>query len=294
MPRKALSSAPVLLAAVLLAGCSPSGKEEAPQEAKTPETETPSTPARTGILSEEEFKALHELREDHPPVSMGETIELAGARAYLSLPDEDPPVPGVVVIHEWWGLNENIKHWSDRLAADGYAALAVDLYEGRVADNRDSAMAYMQSVTDQRAHEILQAAHGFLAEDERIQAPMRGCIGWCFGGGWSLQHALNTPDLNAAVIYYGQLESDPDTLAHINAHICGIFANQDRGIPSEQVDEFVEALETVGVPHSIHRYDAEHAFANPSSARYNEEAASDAWNRVRSFLANHLKSGGSH
>lgn len=277
-----------ILALVVMAGCTPSKKEEAADR-----KESIPTPALTGILSEEEFKALHELRKDHPPVARGEMIDLAdtGTKAYLSLPDVDPPVPGIVVIHEWWGLNENIKHWSDRLAADGYAALAVDLYEGRVADNRDSAMVYMKSVTDERAHEILQAAHEFLADDPRIAAPARACIGWCFGGGWSLQHAINTPDLDAAVIYYGQLETDPEVLSGINAHICGIFGNQDRGIPPEQVDAFVESLEAVGVPHSIFRYDAEHAFANPSSGRYNEEAAGEAWNEVRTFLKNHLKGG---
>lgn len=280
-----------ILILFMIASCTPLKKDEAVSEKES----TP-TPSLTGILSEEEFKALHELRTDHPPVARGEMIELAdtGTEAYLSLPEGDPPTPGIVVIHEWWGLNENIKHWSDRLAADGYAALAVDLYEGRIADNRDSAMAYMQSVTDTRAHEILQAAHEFLADDPRIMAPMRGCIGWCFGGGWSLQHALNTPDLDAAVIYYGQLETDPEVLGGINAHICGIFANQDRGIPIEQVDSFQEGLESLGIPHTLHRYDAEHAFANPSSGRYNEEAAGEAWNQVRAFLANHLRGGEAH
>jgi carboxymethylenebutenolidase len=285
----------VLFSGLILVGCSESQKEEAQhQPGKVPEAGEISTPALTGILSEEEFKALHELRSDHPPVAQGEMIDLAGGKAYLSLPEGNPPHAGIVVIHEWWGLNENIKHWSDRLAADGYAALAVDLYEGRVADNRDSSMAYMRSVRDDRAHQILQAAHDFLAEDPRVRAPMRGCIGWCFGGGWSLQHALNTPDLDAAVIYYGQLVTDPEVLGRMNAHLLAIFANQDQGIPPSQVDAFESGLESAGIPHSIHRYDAEHAFANPSSGRYKEEAAAAAWDEVRLFLTNHLKSGGLH
>lgn len=277
----------------LLFGCTPS--EDEPPDAAANDTASAaaqvSTPALTGILSEEEFKALHELREDHPPVARGEMIDLAGGKAYLSLPEGDPPHPGLVVIHEWWGLNEHIKHWSDRLAADGYAALAVDLYESRVAESPDEAMQYMREVKDGRAHEILQAAHRFLAEDPRILAPARGCIGWCFGGGWSLQHALATPDLDAAVIYYGQLEADPEALSRLSAHICGIFGNRDQGVPPSMVDGFEEGLEAAGASYTIHRYDAEHAFANPSGARYNEEAASAAWLEVREFLANHLKEG---
>lgn len=244
----------------------------------------------TGVLSEEEFKALHDLSDEERPPPAGVLVDLGGSKAYLSVPKKgEPPFPAIVVIHEWWGLNPHIKYWADRLAADGYAALAVDLYEGKVADNRDDAMKYMKAVDQAKARAVLKGAHEFLAKDARVKAEKRGCVGWCFGGGWSLQHALRTPDLDAAVIYYGQLVTNPDELAAIRAPLLGVFGNKDTGIPPKVVDEFEAALAKAKVKHRILRYDAEHAFANPSGGRYDAKAAEDAWAKVRAFFAEHLK-----
>jgi carboxymethylenebutenolidase len=252
---------------------------------------TPSTsPSSTGPLSEAEFKALHELRTDQSPPRTGESIELAGGRAYLSLPEgATGPVPGIVVIHEWWGLNPHIEHWADRLASAGYAALAVDLYSGKVATTPDEAMASMKAVDDKAAATTIAAALELLASDPRIQAPKTGVIGWCFGGGWSLQTAIAHPGLDAAVIYYGHLESDPAVLGPIKAALLGIFGTRDTGIPPADVDAFDAALTTAGVAHALHRYDADHAFANPSGPRYDEPDAADAWSKVLAFLEQHLK-----
>ncbi len=247
----------------------------------------------TGVLSEEGFKALHQLKTGAAPPARGVMIELAGGHAYLSLPEgAKPPLPGLVVIQEWWGLNDHIKHWTDRLAADGYAALAVDLYDGKVATNPDSAMAYMKAVDDGRALEILGAAHAFLAADPRIQARRRGSIGWCFGGGMSLKLALAAPDLDAAVVYYGRLVTDSEKLKTIKAPLLGIFGNQDQGIPPEAVNQFEAGLAAAGVTHKILRYDANHGFANPSAANYDEKNAAAAWKEARAFLAAHLKGAG--
>jgi len=244
----------------------------------------------TGAVGEEEFKELHDLPGGKVPPARGIMVDLAGTHAYLSLPEHGaPPFPAVVVVHEWWGLNEHIKYWSDRLAAEGYAALAVDLFGGKVATNRDSAMAYVRAVDDERALAILRAAHEFLASDPRIAATRRGCIGWCFGGGWALQQALVTPDLDAAVIYYGRLVTDVERLRAIQSPVLGVFGNRDRGIPPEMVDEFAAALVKAGVEHHILRYDAEHAFANPSNPNYDRQAAAAAWMEVRAFLAGNLQ-----
>ncbi|MEZ5964400.1 MAG: dienelactone hydrolase family protein [Planctomycetota bacterium] len=245
----------------------------------------------TGVLSEDEFRKLHELKGEHAPPARGEMVEFAGQRGYLTLPDGmRAPLPALVVIHEWWGLNEHVKHWADRLAADGYAALAVDLYGGKVATTAEEASATMRAVDEAAAEKTLLAAHAFLHDDPRVQASKRGCIGWCFGGGWSLRLAMAAPDLDAAVIYYGRLETDPTKLAAIRAPLLGVFGNRDRGIPKESVDAFAAAMKTAGRTATILRYDADHAFANPSGARYDATAAAAAWQEVRRFLADHLQS----
>jgi carboxymethylenebutenolidase len=294
MHRTSRCSVAVLLAlAIPLCACAEEKPAAKPDAAKTPaggeEAAAPREMSWTGVLSEEEFQALHELKPEQGLQLHGEKIDLADGRAYLSLPDGEPPFPGIVVIQEWWGLNENIEHWSDRLAAEGYAAIAVDLYDGTVAKTPEEALATMQSVQDDRAYEILDAAFDFLADDPRVQAEKRGCIGWCFGGGWSLRMAIAEPDLDAAVIYYGRLVDDPAELGKIRAKLCCIFGNRDQGIPPDAVDAFESGLKAAKVDHEIHRYDANHAFANPSGARYDFESAEAAWRVVRSFLEQNLK-----
>lgn len=241
-------------------------------------------PASTGPLSEAEFKALHAAPTENKAPLHGQQIDLAGTKAYLSLPAGTGPFPGIVVIHEWWGLNENIEHWADRLATAGYAALAVDLYGGVVATTSDEALKLVKSVEPAKAMTIIKAAFDYLGTDPRIAAKTRAVIGWCFGGAYSLETALQLPELDGAIMYYGQLETDPQKLASIKGRLLGIFGNQDKSIPPEQVNEFDAALTKAGVPHEIFRYDAPHAFANPSNPIYNEQAAADAWTHVLAFL----------
>ena len=244
----------------------------------------------TGPLSEEQFKALHELKGDAAPPPRGKVVEIAGSYAYLSLPPNAiAPMPAVIVIHEWWGPNEHIMHWADRLADEGYAAIAVDLYDGKVATTPDSAMAFMKQVDDAASIKILKAAHEFLVKDERVKATKTASIGWCFGGKWSLQTALAVPELDAAVIYYGQLETDPEELRKIKASVFGVFGTQDQSIPPATVKEFDQALTTAGVEHEIHSYDAVHAFANPSNPKYDQKSAGDAWTKASKFLRAKLK-----
>ena len=257
-------------------------------DAARPPAKAPPAMHPTCGMSEEAFKALHTLRTDGAGQVRGEMIELAGGRAYLSLPEgATGPVPGIVVIHEWWGLNEHIQHWADRLADLGYATLAVDLYGGQVATNPDDAMTMMKAVKEEDAQRVLGAAVDFLASDPRIQAPRRAVIGWCFGGGWSLETALEHPELDAAVMYYGMPETDVARLRSLH-HLLGIFANKDTFITPAIVDGFEKSLKEAGVDATILRYDADHAFANPSGERYDEAAAADAWAHVVDFLHQHL------
>lgn len=268
-----------LLLVVALAACSSSK----PPTAATPPTVTDTTTGLTGAVTEEQFKAMHELPVEGKETLKGTTIDLKGTRAYLSLPEGPGPFPAIVVIHEWWGLNTNVEHWADRLASAGWAAIAVDLY-GTVATTRDEAMAAMKAVDDTKAAATITAAFDFATTDPRIAATKRAVIGWCFGGGWSLKTALAHPDLDAAIMYYGQLELDPTKLAAFKGQLLGIFGEQDQGLPPDQVRAFEAALKTANVPAEIHIYPADHAFANPSNPKYDQVNAAAAWAQVLELL----------
>lgn len=219
----------------------------------------------------------------------GAEVDYGPARGYLARPAGTPRA-GLVVIHEWWGLNDNIREMSHRLAAAGYLALAVDLYEGEVAGEPGEARTLMQALMrdEDRATTHLVAALRWLESQGGVAEV--GSIGWCLGGAMSLRLALQLPEeLDAAVIYYGRLVTDPAELAPLRMPILGIFGAQDRGIPVESVREFEMALQALGKTHEIVIYDnADHAFANPSGTRYQPEAAADAWQRTLAFLDQHL------
>ena len=209
---------------------------------------------------------------------------------YLAKPEgAEGDLPGLIVIHEWWGLNDNIRMMTRRLAGEGYVALAVDLYNGKVAESPDSAGTYARSVEQEPALDNLTQAYNYLTENRN--AKMVGSIGWCFGGGWSLQTALAMPEMiDATVIYYGRLVTNKDRLEKLTMPILGIFGAEDDGIPPSAVNEFEAALNDVGVTNSIHIYDgAGHAFANPSGNRYKKDAAEDAWMKTTAFFEEHLK-----
>ncbi len=195
------------------------------------------------------------------------------------------------MIHEWWGLNDNIRAMAERLAAEGYLALAVDLYGGEIADEPQQARELMQRAMGnaQAAEENLRRAYEYLTREQGVERV--GTIGWCFGGAWSLRAALLLPaEIDATVIYYGRLVVDRDRLATLQMPILGLFGELDGGIPVETVREFEAVLESLGKPAEIHVYPgADHAFANPSGTRYNPEAAEDAWKRTTEFLARNLE-----
>jgi carboxymethylenebutenolidase len=270
-----------LLLVAALAACSSSPKPTA--EAGPPPAVTDTTTGLTGAVTEEQFKAMHELPVEGTAQLAGTEIDLKGTRAYLSLPAGPGPFPAIVVIHEWWGLNTNVELWADRLASAGWAAIAVDLY-GTVATTRDEAMAAMKAVDETKAAATITAAFDFAKTDPRIAATKRAVIGWCFGGGWSLKTALAHPDLDAAIMYYGQLELDPTKLGAFKGQLLGIFGEQDQGIPPAKVREFEAALKTANVPAEIHIYPADHAFANPSNPKYDQVNAAAAWTQVLDLL----------
>lgn len=221
------------------------------------------------------------------------TLDGTPFAGYLAQPaDVDSPLPGLIVIQEWWGLNENIRTMTRRLAAEGYTALAVDLYDGQVADAPDQARTLVQAAiqNSDRLTQNVVAAYGYLTNEQ--QSPKIGSIGWCFGGSWSLNTALALPtELDAAVIYYGgQISTDPATLEPLQMPIQGHFGSLDSNPSLETVEAFTTALADLGKENDIHIYEgANHAFANPSGTRYNAEAANLAWQRTTAFFKQHLQ-----
>jgi carboxymethylenebutenolidase len=209
---------------------------------------------------------------------------------YFAAPaDVAEPLPALIVIHEWWGLNDNVRAMADRLAGEGYMVLAVDLYGGKTADTPGAARELMLEVVEEpeTAKANIRAAYQFL---EVAGAPRIGSLGWCFGGGWSLTAAQMFPDdLDASVIYYGQVTGDDEKLRPINTPILGLFAANDAGIKVESVEAFKDALERLRKEHEVYIYpDVGHAFANPTGNNYSAEAATDAWAKTLDFLKRHL------
>jgi carboxymethylenebutenolidase len=209
----------------------------------------------------------------------------------LYAPEVKGSFPGLVVIHEWWGLNDWVKEQAAKLADQGYVTLAIDLYRGKVAATPDQAHEIMRGVPPDRAARDLAAAVAFLKSQASVRPDRIGSIGWCMGGGYALEMALQDPGLAAAVIHYGHLATETDSLNKIHAAVLGIFGGRDQGIPVADVRKFEQALKQQGNKVEIVIYpDAGHAFENPNNqAGYRADDASDAWNRTTSFLAGTLK-----
>src|SRR5271166_2484483 len=209
----------------------------------------------------------------------------------LYTPQGKGPFPALVVIHEWWGLNDWVQEEASKLADQGYVALAIDLYRGKVATTPDEAHEIMRGVPQGRASRDLLAASSYLRSQKNIDPKRVGSIGWCMGGGYSLDLALNDPKLKTAVINYGHLATDDSTLKKINASILGIFGGQDRGIPVADVNKFESQLKALGKTVEIHIFpDAGHGFENPNNKQgYRAGDAAQAWKLTVDFLTRYLQ-----
>jgi len=283
----------VAIAALLLGAC------EA-EQAATNEAEKAAARANVDAMSREhasdstEPSPAAEVAPVRPVVS--QTMAYTEYRdelvyGYFSAPaDMFEPLPAVIMIHEWWGLNDNVRAMADRLAAEGYIVFAVDLYTGEVAQTPDEARILMtQAVEDpDSASDNIRAAYDFVKTT--ASAPRIGSLGWCFGGGWSLNTARLFPDdLDASVIYYGQVTADEEILRPINTPILGLFAAEDTGIKVASVEAFRDALERLRKNYEVHIYPGVgHAFANPTGRNYDAAAAEDAWSKTLKFLDRHL------
>ncbi|MBS1636593.1 MAG: dienelactone hydrolase family protein [Bacteroidetes bacterium] len=208
------------------------------------------------------------------------------AQAY-EIKSAKPSDKYVIVIHEWWGLNDYVKQESDKLWSElgDVNILALDLYDTKVATVRDSAAKYMQAVKAERAEAIIQGALEHAGKKAKIAT-----IGWCFGGGWSLQASIIAGARSkACIMYYGMPETNKEKLKKLEAPVLGLFANKDAWISPKVVDDFDKEMKGLGKVITVKEYDADHAFANPSNPKFNKEASEDAHKLELEFLKLHLK-----
>lgn len=213
------------------------------------------------------------------------------ASALLYLPAGAGPHPAIVVIHEWWGLNDWIKEQAGQLASEGYVALAVDLYRGKVATDSDMAHELMRGLPQDRGVRDLVSAVQYLSKRSDVDHVRIGAVGWCMGGGYAAQLAVADPNLRAVAINYGSLPTDKAALGQIHASVLGNFGGLDRGITPTDVAAFTDAMKSLGKPVDTKIYpDAGHAFENPNNIQgYKPEDAKDAQQRMQKFFSQTLK-----
>jgi carboxymethylenebutenolidase len=225
-----------------------------------------------------------------------------GATGYLVYPvssekgqtTNETKLPAVIMIHENKGLNDHIKNMANLLAQQGYVVLAADMFNGEVVTEQNDSRRLTQAVRSNPENAInnLQAAVEYVSSLPNVDPSRIASMGWCFGGGQSLQLALNSQDhpLAATIIYYGSaLVTDNSNLSKIKWPVLGVFGDQDRGIPVDKVNEFKTTLDEVGVPNEIYIYKGVgHAFANPSGDNYAPAETQDAWEKTLAFLKKYL------
>lgn len=225
---------------------------------------------------------------------MGEVVEFASngdiAQGYLAVPKKGKG-PGVIVIQEWWGLVGHIKNVCDRFAAEGFVALAPDLYHGKIAKSPDEAGKLMMALRIDEAEKDLRGASQFLLNHEATTGSKVGTVGFCMGGALSLYSATKNPQVGACVVFYGGHPNVKPDLPNLQAPVLGIFAERDRSVTPEVVHKLEQQLKELGKQIEVHIYPGtEHAFFNDDRPEvYNEKAAADAWLRVLEFFRKYLQ-----
>jgi len=280
----------LIAGSLVLAACSSGEPEQetavapAAATAQSQAVDAAATPSR-------ESQARAVISEDMPYAEVGDEL----VYGYFVAPsDMFEPLPAVIMIHEWWGLTDEMRARADALAAEGYIVLAIDLFGGQTASDPASARKLMLSVAQDpdSANQNIRGAFEFVSET--AGAPRVGAIGWRFGGTWALNTALLFPDeLDASVVYYGPVTSDEDELRPVKAPILGLFAGDDISIKLASVEAFKTALESLRKDYDIQVYaGVGQRFASESAKNYDAVAANDAWNRTLDFFSLHLAGDG--
>lgn len=216
-------------------------------------------------------------------------------KGFMYMPDDaaksGKKYPAIIVIHEWWGLNDWVKEQAKKFADQGYVTLAVDLYRGHVATSPDEAHELMRGLPHDRAVRDMRAGFDRLAKEKSVNSRKIGAIGWCMGGGLAGEFAQAEPRLAAVVVNYGSLSSEDASLKPIKAPVLGLFGGKDRGIPPESAKTFETKMKQMGKSAEVVIYpEAGHAFENPNNKEgYRADDAADAWKRQVAFFQKNLK-----
>jgi carboxymethylenebutenolidase len=293
--RRPLSA--LLSALVALSACSRPAPMSKPSSSPPPSRDSAYADAMSRMHAHETPTANASAAEPSRPVTGQEvTYGTAGGaqlHGYLARPADAAPgaaLPGIVVVHEWWGLNDNMRMVTRRLAGEGYSALAVDLFGGRVAATPQEAQGLIRGVFAKPGDAVANLGEAVRYLHAHGAAKV-GTVGWCFGGGWSLEAGLRYPEqVDAVVMYYGRPVTDRAELAPLRAPVLGLFGEEDQGIPVDTVHAMEQAMHALNKDVELVVYPgAGHAFANPSGQSYRPQAAEDAWRRTIFFFARELK-----
>ena len=214
----------------------------------------------------------------------------ASTGAFVAYPPGGVAGPGVVMAHEWWGLNNQIRSMARRLAHDGgYVVIVPDLYHGKVADDPEEAHVLMRGLEGAVADSDCAAAASYLRSDKRVKGPI-GAMGFCMGGGVALDYGIHDPSVAAVVMFYGSPNTDPAQLAKLKGPVLAHFGLKDDGIPQSRIDQFSTAMEKAGRDLKVYTYPAAgHAFMNDTRPSYQPESARQAWARTLDFLQHQLR-----
>ena len=213
-----------------------------------------------------------------------------GTDAFVAWPTGKAAAPGVVVVHEWWGLNAQIRAVAWRLAKEGYVAIVPDLYHGKMATDPEQAHVLSRGLEDPVAYGDLEAAASWLRGQPRLARKRIGVMGFCMGGGLALGLALRDSTISATEMFYGAPVNDPAQLASLRGPVQGHFGEKDDGIPPPKADSFRSALKQAGKEGEVYVYaGAGHAFMNETRPSYHADAARQAWARTLAFFQKNLK-----
>jgi carboxymethylenebutenolidase len=208
---------------------------------------------------------------------------------YLSLPSGEGKHPAILLIHEWWGITDWMKGNADMFAKKGYVALVVDLFRGKVTNKPDEAMKLVSAMNKEQGVKDVITAYNYLKTLPEVNTNKIGSIGWCFGGAYSLQSAINIPELKAVVICYGQLTDDQNAIEKIKAPLLAIYGKEDKNIPPDVVDKFEKSAKKLGKKIKVFEYPGSgHAFMNSTGTAYNKEETPKAWKEINTFFDSHL------